>query len=380
MKYIRLVILSSILAALFVSCENQQLDKGSGKTIKIGFIGPMSGSDETWGKKGLLGSKIALQIQPFLMNGDKVELVIEDDQNTPERAEEALRKLVKVDQVSAVLIMSDSQTVLGIAQNADAYKTPILALNATHPDVTDNDYISQLVFNDTIQGTVAALYVIDELLIDRVAVFKDLSQPYSRSLADTFIDKFEEAGGTVELVEFTQGSKTHIESLERLKDQGIAFLYTPLTAEQILDIDLETRKIYWSPQVMASDGLLSQFILQYGEHLNVVDGMLATDLYATGVKETEFGESVIRAYEKNFNDLGTTFVLLGAEGTAIMITAMNRCGNSSDRECILSSLRRTKDFEGIIGKISINNTGQAERAIFINQIKNKDLKFVVKVY
>lgn len=131
---------------------------------------------------------------------------------------------------------------------------------------------------------------------------------------------------------------------------------------------------------MASDGLLSQFILQYGEHLNVVDGMLATDLYATGVKETEFGESVIRAYKKNFNDVGTTFVLLGAEGTAIMIAAMNRCGNSSDRECINRSLRRTKDFEGIIGKISINNTGQAERAIFINQIKNKDLKFVVKVY
>lgn len=380
MKYIRLVLLSSILAALIVSCENQQLHEGSGKTIKIGFIGPMSGSDETWGKNGLLGSKIALQMQPFLINGDKVELVIEDDQNTPERAEEVLRKLVEVDQVSAVLIMSGSKAVLGIAQNADTYKTPILALNATHPDITDNDYISQLVFNDTIQGTVAALYVIDELLIDRVAVFKDLSEPYSRSLADTFIDKFKEAGGAVELVEFTQGSRAHIESLERLKDQGIAFLYAPLTAEQILDIDLETRKISWNPQVMASDGLLGQFVLKYGEYLDVADGMLATDIYAIEVEETEFGEKVIRAYKKKFNEVGTTYALLGAEGTAIMIAAMNRCGNSSDRECINRSLKQTNDFEGFIGKISIKQTGQAERAIFINQIKNGELKFVVKVY
>ncbi|NNK94996.1 MAG: ABC transporter substrate-binding protein [Desulfobacterales bacterium] len=380
MKYIPLVIISSILAALFVSCESQRLDNVSGKTIKIGFIGPMSGSDETWGKNGLLGCKIALQMQPFLMNGDKVELVIEDDQNTLEHAEKALRKLVEVDQVSAVLIMSDSQTVLGVAQNADIYKTPILALNATHPDVTDNNYVSQLVFNDTTQGTVAALYVIDELLIDHVAVFKDLSRPYSKFLADTFINKFEEAGGTVTMVEFAQGGKTHIESLEGLRDQGISFLYTPLTAEQILDIDLETQKIYWNPLVMASDGLLGQFVLQYSEHLDVVEGMLATDLYAFGLKKTEFGRKINKIYKKNFNKVATTFTLLGVEGTAIMIAAMNRCGNSSDRECINRSLRQTTDFEGFIGKISIKHTGQAERAIFINQILNEKLNFVVKVY
>ncbi|WP_419174724.1 ABC transporter substrate-binding protein [Desulfosediminicola sp.] len=380
MKHILLVLLSGILATVFVACENQQSFKVSGNTIKIGFIGPMSGSDEMWGKSGLLGSQIALQIKPYLMNGDRVELIVEDDRNSPQLAVAALRKLAVTDQVSAVLIMSDSETVLRLKEDAAVYKTPILALNATHPDITNSDYISQLTFNDSIQGTVAALYVIDELLIEHVAVFKDVSQPYSAFLADTFTHTFTEVGGTVELVEFGQGSTAHIDSLERLKDQGITFLYTPLTVEQILGIGLEIRKTSWHPKVMATDGLLSQFILQYDEQIAVVEGMLATDLYTTGVTKTAFGKEIYRIYQKDFKELGTTFTLLGSEGIALLMAAIDRCDNSSDRDCINRSLRKTNDFEGYLGKISIKENGQAERAIFINQIVNNHLMFIVKIY
>ena len=380
MKHILIVLLSVILASLFVACENRQSFQVSGNTVKIGFIGPMSGSDEMWGKSGLLGSQIALQIKPYLMNGDRVELIIEDDRNSPELAVASLRKLAVTDQVSAVLIMSDSETLLRLKEAAAVYKTPILALNATHPDITNSDYISQMTFNDTIQGTVAALYVIDELLIEHVAVFKDVSQPYSTFLADTFTHTFTEVGGTVELVEFGQGGTAHIDSLERLKDQGITFLYTPLTVEQILEIGLEIRKIPWHPKVMATDGLLSQFILQYDDHIAVVEGMLATDLYTTGVTKTAFGKEVYRIYQKDFKELGTTFTLLGSEGIALLMEAIDRCDNSSDRECINRSLRKTNDFEGYLGKISIKENGQAERAIFINQIVNNHLMFIVKIY
>ena len=102
-------------------------------------------------------------MQPLLDNGDRIEIVFKDDQDDPERSVRALKELVENEKVSAVLTFSSSGPVLAMAKVADIYRTPILAALATHPEVTQtSEFVSQVCFDNQLQGKVAALFVRDE--------------------------------------------------------------------------------------------------------------------------------------------------------------------------------------------------------------------------
>lgn len=89
------------------------------------------------------------------------------------------------------MTFSSSKPVLAMAKVANEYRTPILAALVAHLDISKhNDFITQLVFNDDTQGIVTAPFVIDDLLIDTVAVFNNPNTVYSSHPAAEFERKF----------------------------------------------------------------------------------------------------------------------------------------------------------------------------------------------
>ena len=362
-------------------CEKTQKTPATRDSIKIGVIGPISGLDEELGQSCLEGIKTALKLQPTLDNGSPIEIVVEDDQNQPILARKALLKLIEDDAVSAVVIISNSEVVLALVDLAEKLRTPILALTSTHPDITkDNSYISQLLFDDHFQASVASLYVRDELLAERVGVVVDDNNPHSEYLANQFINKFTSAGGTCTELTVNNGNKQLVAGLESLQIQGINFLYVPLVAKHVITIAQSLEKLDYHPVMIGSDGLQAMILLQYPEDLHLVNGMLATDPYSSSTPQTGYGREIQRQFQQSFSTQGTVLAAQGAEGTSIILSAINRCPEQSDRSCINQKLRSTRDFVGLLGKISIGANGKAERPIFINTIDNSRLRSVVKVY
>jgi branched-chain amino acid transport system substrate-binding protein len=376
----RLITLFILILILAGGCREAQDLEPSGKVVKLGLIAPLSGPAGGWGQSGLQGIETALALQPYLLNGDRVELVLADDQNIPALTKEALINLVKVERVAAVLMFSDSSAVLEAVELADTLETPLLVLLSTHPDVTRNRWVSQFVFDDITQGKVAALYIRDELLVDHVAVFKDVNDPHSTILADEFSSKFIDTGGSVSLVEIDAGDNDLNSVIKGLKAKQLKFLYLPLEANKVLTIERVARDMLWDVGVMVGDGLLSQILLQYKEESRVVDGMLATDLYSSDSSRTEYGRMVSKMFQKKFGKTATTFSALGLEGTSVLLAAMDKCGRSDNRSCINNKLRSDVEFSGIYGQIRSQENGKIERPIFINKIENTKLKSVVKVY
>ena len=152
-----LLVMIFLLPLLIAGCSEDIQLQASGKVVKIGLIAPLSGPAQGWGQSGLKGIKTALALQPYLLNGDKVELVLADDLNTPALTREALIRLVKVDKVAAVLLFSDSSAALEAVKFADDLETPILILLSTHPGLNRSEWVNQFVYDDITQGTVAAL-------------------------------------------------------------------------------------------------------------------------------------------------------------------------------------------------------------------------------
>ena len=382
MKHNLAMMITVLAVFLTAGCsEREEMQhEPSGKTVKVGVIAPLSGDDKAWGENGLLGAKTALQLDPYLVNGDKVEFVLEDDRNSPEFTVEAARKLAADTEVAALLVFSGSAAVLELAEITDTLSVPILAVTSTHPGVTENKWISQLVFDDEIQGLVSALYVMDELLVDRVTVFRDLKDPHSVYLAEQFTKKFTESGGTVESVIFA-GEGNDFEGLpRRLELSQPSFLYLPLGPEKVMAVEAAARKLDKKPQIMVSDGVLSLIILNFKQDRKLLNGMLAVDVYSTTRSRTNYGEKATATFKKSFKEPGTTITALGCEGTSLLLEAMDKCADSTNRECVNNKLRGNYPFEGFFGKIRIKQNGKIERPVFINLVRNGAMEKLVKIY
>lgn len=377
---IRLIIVFIAACLSLSGCEQETVPRKSGKIVKIGIIAPFSGPMQSWGDNGILGVKTALEMKPYLLNGDRPELILEDDKNDPELTARALSKLVTEDQVSAVLIFSDSAAVLSIADKAEEYKVPIIAMIATHPEVSSGNWISQISFDDKLQATVAALYVIDELLISHVGVVVDEDNPHSVFLTDEFSRKIKEAGGNVDRAAVNSSTTDFSKIVRGFRGKGLDFLYLPLSANHVVLIEETISLMGWNPQVMVSDGLMSRIRLQYADKLDIVDGMLSPEVYTNDLPKTEYGREAVSIFKNRYDQFGTTFAGLGCEGTSVLLAALDRCEDTTDRACINRMLRSTDGFVGLYGKLYLGENGKTERPVFINRIEGTEFKRVVKIY
>ncbi len=374
------ILICSVL--LMCGCDQNPTSTPSGKTIKVGIIAPFSGSDLTSGQEGIKGIKTAMQLQPYLENGDRIELIELDDKNEPALTVQLLERLVFEDEVAAIITFSSSDPVLAMAEMADEFKTPILAAVATHPDITKNNgFINQLGFDDNFQGIVAALFVRDDLMIDRVAVFNNPNSSYSSHLAHEFKKKFKSIGGEItDSISLNKHSLDFTDVMKRIYDHDPELIYLPISARDVIRVVKEVRKLDWTPIMMGSDGLIAKMLIQHEDEIDLVDGMLTTDFFAHGMPLTPFGKRARDQYVDKYGEIKTAYAALGAEGYAILQNAMNRCSDPADQECINKEIRSTKNFTGIIGKITIGTDGKAQRPLCINSIKNRRSKFIFKVY
>jgi len=379
-------VLYNLLLIFFIftgGCEQPSSpSQPNGSVVRIAIVAPLSGPDQKSGENVVSGAQTNLTMFPYLGDGTKVELVAEDNGGTKEGTLSALKRIHEQKDIAGVLLMAKSDIILPIVPLADHYQIPILALIATHPDITEgNDFIAQLGFDDIYQGAIAALYIRDEMLIDRVAVFSDPGNVHYSYLAREFMRKFSSVGGEVARHLTVDPAQIDLRVvLEQLREDEVQVLYLAVNPENVLQIAKAAREISWNPDMMGSDGLLSTIFLQYGEDIGFVNGMMATDFYSTNLPSTEYGRRVIGKFKKLYSERGTTYTALASEGTSILQQAIDRCETKTDRNCVNTTLRDTDEFEGLFGKISIHRDGKAERPIFVNIIKDGKLEFLVKVY
>ena len=133
-------------------------------------------------------------------------------------------------------------------------------------------------------------------------------------------------------------------------------------------------------KMLGSDGLLATVLTQHKESSGLLEGILATDFSSNRMPLTSFGKKALKKYRSLYDTPANSYTVMGAEGYALMLNALNRCVTPGDRECINRMIRSTIGFSGITGRITINPDGKAIRPLVVNSIKKGRQAFIVKVY
>src|SRR5688572_16299565 len=159
----------SIAAALtLVGCGQQGGGGGGGTEIKIGHVGPLTGSIAHLGKDNENGARLAVEeanAAKIKLDGKDVKFtfVAEDDQADPKVGATVAQKLVDA-KVAGVVGHLNSGTSIPASPIYSQAGIPVVSGSATNPKLTEQGFKTQfrVVGRDDQQGPAIASYLRSE--------------------------------------------------------------------------------------------------------------------------------------------------------------------------------------------------------------------------
>jgi branched-chain amino acid transport system substrate-binding protein len=174
--------------------------------IKIGFHAPQSGPAAADGKSSTVGAEIARDWinEKGGVLGQKIELVIYDDQNKPEQAVPIANKLIGQDKVVAAVSGSYSAPTRAAAAVFQTAGIPYVSAYGVHPDITSGgNWAFRGVTLGGPQGRGAAKFISTKFPKAKVSMLT-MNNDFGQSIADGFKQDFAKDGLTL-IKEYTFG-------------------------------------------------------------------------------------------------------------------------------------------------------------------------------
>jgi branched-chain amino acid transport system substrate-binding protein len=362
-----LIIISSIF--LF-SCSK------SGDEILIGEYESLTGAEATFGISSTNGLKLAVEEvnNSGGLLGKKIKLVTYDDQGKPSEAATVVQRLIKQDNVIAVIGEVASSRSISGGQICQSNKTPMVTPASTNPEVTAiGDYVFRVCFIDPFQATVMSKFAVNSLKLKKVAVLKDVKNAYSTGLADFFVKEFTSMGGEIiEVQSYSSGDKDFKAQLTAIKSKNPEGIFIPGYYTDVGLIAIQAREIGITQPLFGGDGWESEKLTE-GKAKDALEGCFFST-HVSAENPDPAVQGFIAKYKAKYNMMPDAMSFLAYDAGMILFEAIKRAG-STEADKIKNELAKTKEFKGVTGTITINEQRNAVKPAVVLEIKGGQFKF-----
>jgi branched-chain amino acid transport system substrate-binding protein len=357
---------STAILAASVSCGS----KNSQKEILIGEYGSLTGGIATFGISTKNGSELAFEgvNQKGGVLGQKIKLLVEDDQSKPEEAGTVVNKLIHQDHVIAMLGHVASSHSLAAAPICQAEHIPMISPSSTNPRVTQvGNYIFRVCFLDTFQGAVMAKFAYDTLKVRKVAILVDVRSDYSVGLQTFFGQAFKKLGGTIVTDQsYSQGDSDFRAQMTAIKGANPDAIYVPGYYTEVGTIVHQARELGITVPFLGSDGWDSPKLWEIGGA--ALNGCFFSNHYATD-DPNPVVQKFVNDYKAKYGQLPDALAALAYDAARILAASIEKAG-STDGAKIRDQIAATKDFDGVTGVITINAERNAVKSAVIVKVEN----------
>ncbi len=301
--------------------------KSNDKTIKLGSIGPLSGPVAVYGTEAKNGIDLAVaEINAAGgINGQKIELICEDDEGNPEKSVSAYKKLVTKDRVKLIVGSLTSGCTQAITTLAQAQKVLLVAPAATAPAITSaGDFVFRSCFIDPFQGTVGAKFASETLGSKKAAILYDIGNDYSVGLTENFEKTFKAAGGAVVSKEsYSTGDKDFNAQLTKIKNSNPDVVYLPDYYGTVALIAKQLRAQGVNTPIVGADGWDGLTDNAGDEVLNgYYSNHYAADSTSPAVQK------FVKSYTAKYGKAPTSFAALAYDSVYMLKDAIVKAGTS----------------------------------------------------
>jgi len=347
--------------------------------IKIGAVTCLTGELSTFGVSSKQGAELAVEEINSAggVLGQTIDLIIDDNGSKAGETATILRKFVSQDKVSAILgDLTSSATMVG-APIAQAAKIPMLTPSATNVAITKvGDYIFRSCFVDPFTGRIMAKFALDQLKGTQAVVITDVKQDYSVGLTDAIRQYFVANGAKISReLSYSSGDTNFRTQLTtaRLAHPDVIFL--PGYYTEVALILRQAKQLGINCPFVGGEGWDSPVLIQVAG--KSADGNYYTNHFSAddpGPRVQKF----VQDYRAKYGSIPDALAALWYDGARLMAQALQRAG-STDPAKIRDALAGTRGFEGVTGRISIDENRNAAKPGVILKIENGTLKMVQQV-
>ena len=362
--------------------------------FSIGCVLPLSGPYESFGNRALMGIELALNQFNAQPHVNPIQLLIKNSKGVPNEAASVVESLVLKDGVIGVIgpmVTSESAAI-----RAQDLKCPIMTLTQK-PDITKlGDYVFRNFLTFSLQVKAIVAYAAQELGIKKFAVLYP-EERYGISFMNTFWDELILHGAEIVGVESYGPDQTDFaDAIKRLV--GLYYPRPEEPAEYLIDLSPEEEKegpepiidfgAVFIPDTFEKVGLIApQFpfydvadALLLGTNLWHSDKLIQmAQKYVQGaiVPDDFFVNSPsprVRNFVKSFKEIfGISPGFLEAEAydTASMFFKLVNQPEVQSRRTLKTALMDIKDFPGVTGLTSFDETGDVNKQIYLLKIKGR---------
>jgi len=330
--------------------------------VKIGHVGPISGSIAHLGKDNENGAKMAveaLNAKGVVIGGKKVkiELVLEDDAGDPKQGTAVAQKLVDM-KVSGVIGHLNSGTSIPASKIYSAAGIPQISPSATNPAFTRAGYKTtfRVVADDVHLGGTLGRYAVSTLKGKSIAVIDDRTA-YGKGVAEEFVKAVKKAGGKIVGEEFTTDKATDfmpiLTTLKGKKPDVIFFGGMDAVAGPMMR---QMKNLGITAKFMGGDGICSSELAKLAGDA-MADGQVIC-AEAGGVEGAQkAGLDKFNAdYKKKFGIDVQIYAPYVYDALNVMVAAMVKAGSSEPAK-YLPVLAKTEGYKGVTGTIAFDEKG-----------------------
>jgi branched-chain amino acid transport system substrate-binding protein len=355
----------------------------AGQTIKIGFPIPLTGEIPKVGESTKFAAELfkeEINARGGLDVGGKkypLEFIFEDNESKPETAVNVTLKLIDRDDVLAIVGPQSSRQAVPVGAVANDNETPMITPWSTNPDATkDRPWVFRAAFLDPFQAPVAADFATKEFKAQKAAVLFEISNDYSKGLADNFRDAWEGRHGKGSVVAFeSHGPKDQDFSAQLTKMIAAKpdFIFLPENYSFVALIVPQARDLGYKGSFMGSDAWGSAELMKLcGDACK--GQFFSTHYAAAGARGAT--KEFIDKYDKKYGYVPDDVAALTWDAVALVSGAIQKAGRLENntrkmRGLIRENLASVKDFKGITGDMRFDSQGDPVKCAVIVAIDDK---------
>jgi branched-chain amino acid transport system substrate-binding protein len=350
------------------------------ETVKVGLIAPLTGDVKTFGESSK--NAFLMAIEAYSKTGKyQITPVIADDRNDATEGANAALKLITQDKVFGLIGPLTSKVAIPVSEIAERNKIPMVTGTATSPKVTvynlkRKPYVFRACFIDPFQGSVAASFAGKNLKAKTAAVLYDVSNDYSKGLAEVFKATFEKGQGRIVGYESYQKDDVDFSALiTKINLKRPEVIFIPDYYNKVALIARQIREKGLKGVLLGGDGWDSPELVKIGGE--AIIGNYFTNHYSPERKD-EIAQTFIEQYKSKHGRVPDSLAALTYDAAMILLGALDKAGTAQPED-VLKVLTALKNFKGVTGSITFDQNGDAVKSAVILKVEKEGPKYMATV-
>ena len=327
--------------------------------IVIATVGPMTGSTAWLGEQMRRGAEQAVKDLNAAggVLGQQVSLKIEDDKCN---ATEAVRIAQRLAGQGIALVAGHACSASSIQASKVYADRGVLMISpaSSRPDLTEKGLsnVFRVVPRDDYRNLAAGRFLADKLPEKKIAFLHD-GTPYSKSLIDTALSTYRDAGGNLALVDtYGQGKHSQTDLLSRMKDAGVEAFYLPRHPDKGVSMIHHARDMGYKPEFYCGAAPATGTFWNMADP--AADGVLTT--FSPNLGQNPSAADVVSKFERQgFEPDGYTLYTYGA--IQAWAAAASKAGSINIQE--VANILRSEQFDTVLGLTGFDPKGDIKMPI-----------------